>query len=84
LGEELTEMTGTTAARCTKMTTLCRAVTLIWAAVSGLQFTIWLVMCLVSGGLAPAMWWLWTAIGGGLVVSALWLTTQRARGKRPE
>lgn len=77
-------MTTTMSSRSSKMTTLCRALTMIWATVSGVQFTIWLVMCLVSGGLAPAMWWLWTAIGGGLVVSALWLATQRARGERAE
>ena len=77
-------MTMTMSSRSTKLTTLCRAVTMVWAAVSGVQFTIWLVMCLVSGGFAPAMWWLWTAIGGGVVVSALWLATQRARGERAE
>ena len=70
--------------RADKLTTLCRAITLIWASVAGIQFTIWLAMCLVKGGLAPAAFWLWTAVGGGLVVSALWLTTKRARGERAE
>lgn len=81
LGEEMTTAMAT---RSTKLTTLCRVITLAWAAVSGIQFTIWLIMCLVSGGLAPAMFWIWTAVGGGLVVSALWLATQRARGERAE
>ena len=77
-------MTTTVTSRPTKLTILCRAITLAWAAVSGVQFTIWLIMCLVSGGFAPAMFWIWTAVGGGLVVSALWLATQRARGERAE
>jgi hypothetical protein len=55
-------------------------VTIVWAVVGGLQFVIWLIMCLVDLTF-KAPFWLWT-IGIGGVVLLLWWYLDPARRAR--
>jgi hypothetical protein len=53
-------------------------VTGVWVAVNVVQFTVWLVACLVSWHLVNP-WWLWSVGVGGVIVGALWWATSRKR-----
>jgi hypothetical protein len=55
-------------------------ITIVWAVVGGLQFVIWLIMCLVDMTF-KSPFWLWT-IGIGGVVLLLWWFLDPARRAR--
>ncbi|HEY0453969.1 hypothetical protein [Actinophytocola sp.] len=60
------------------LVTTRRVVTGVWVAVNVVQFTVWLVACLVSWHLVNP-WWLWSVGVGGVIVGALWWATSRKR-----
>jgi hypothetical protein len=55
---------------------MARAITGVWLALTAIQFTVWMLACVIGGHLVNP-WWLWTAAVGGLVVVGL-----RVRGAR--
>ncbi|MET9264192.1 hypothetical protein [Amycolatopsis sp. NPDC004079] len=52
-----------------------RIVTIAWAAITGVQFVIWLLMSLISMSF-KSPFWLWT-LGGGAIVLAVWWSLER-------
>jgi hypothetical protein len=46
-------------------------VTVAWAAITLIHFTIWALVCIIGGGL-DSPWWLWFALPPGIVIGALW------------
>ena len=60
------------------LVTLARAATVVWLAVSAINFVVWLVICLISGSL-DAPWWLWLFGVGGAVVGGLRLAAANHR-----
>jgi hypothetical protein len=48
-----------------------RIVTLAWAAITLIHFTIWSLTSIIGGGL-DYPWWLWFAVPPGIVLGALW------------
>jgi hypothetical protein len=48
-----------------------RIVTLAWAGLALVHFTIWALVCIIGGGL-DAPWWLWFAVPPGAVIGGLW------------
>ncbi|MEV6646002.1 hypothetical protein [Amycolatopsis sp. NPDC051371] len=57
-----------------------RVVTIVWAVVGGIQFVIWLLMCLISMSF-KAPFWLWTIVGGGLVLAVWWYLDPARRAR---
>jgi hypothetical protein len=55
---------------------MVRMVTGLWLALTAIQFTVWMLACVIGGHLVNP-WWLWTAAAGGVVVAGL-----RVRGAR--
>ncbi|MGW4396857.1 hypothetical protein ACWEHA_16330 [Amycolatopsis nivea] len=58
-------------------------VTIAWAAVLGVQFVIWLLMCLISMSFKWPFW-LWTLGGGVLVLGVWWSLDRRGSGNGSE
>jgi len=54
-----------------------RIVTLIWAAITLIHFTIWALVCIIGGGL-HSPWWLWIALPPGALIGAVWWAGYRA------
>jgi hypothetical protein len=54
-----------------------RIATLIWAAITLIHFTIWVLACIISGGMQNP-WWLWIALPPGVVIGAAWWAGYRA------
>jgi hypothetical protein len=48
-----------------------RIATVVWAAVSLVDFTVWAMICIIGGHL-DAPWWLWFTVPPGVIVGALW------------
>jgi hypothetical protein len=53
-----------------------RIVTIVWAAITLIHFTIWALICIIGGRL-DSPWWLWVAAPTGAIVGALWLPRLR-------
>ena len=58
-----------------------KAVTGVWAAVSLIQLTVWLLVCVIGWHFVNP-WWLWTVLVGGAVVGALWFATRSPKSVR--
>ena len=50
---------------------MLRVVTLGWAGLTLLQFTIWAMISIISGEV-DRPWWLWFSVPSGIVVAGLW------------
>jgi hypothetical protein len=61
--------------------TVRRVATGIWLGVCGLQFVIWLLICLIGWHLANPFW-LWTAAVGGVIVGGLWAVPAKDGARR--
>jgi hypothetical protein len=53
-----------------------RIVTIGWAALTLIHFTIWALVCIVGGDL-DRPWWLWFALPPGVVIGPLWWLARR-------
>jgi hypothetical protein len=57
-----------------------RVVTIAWAVIGGIQFVIWLLMCLISMSF-KSPFWLWTIGGGGIVLLVWWYLDPARRAR---
>jgi hypothetical protein len=55
-----------------------KIITMVWLVLTCLQFTVWLLSCLISWHLVSP-WWLWPAGVGGVLVGGIWLATAKVR-----
>lgn len=58
-----------------------RIVTIAWATITLIHFTIWAIVCIVGGDL-DGPWWLWFGVPPGIVIGGLWWWFARAGDER--
>jgi cbb3-type cytochrome oxidase subunit 3 len=58
-----------------------RVITYLWLAILGVQFVIWLLMCLIAGRFFGPFW-LWTLGIGGIVIGVAWWMSDPSRRTR--
>ena len=54
-----------------------RIVTMIWAAITLIHFTIWALACIISGAL-QSRWWLYISLPLAVPIGAAWWASYRA------
>jgi hypothetical protein len=54
-----------------------RIVTMLWAAITLIHFTIWAMVCIISAEL-HSPWWLYISLPLAVPVGAAWWAAQRA------
>jgi hypothetical protein len=57
-----------------------KVITGLWAVITLIQFTVWLLICLIGWRLISP-WWLWTLVIGGAAVGGLRVALKLREGR---